>query len=219
MPGAGQTVNTNWTSISVGTYKSIIRNGLTGANRLDLPLVSQGATPIDLIKRAPEDEDTANLQVYAQRFYSQASLRILLSDRAADITGSAGNRHDGCAGVARLAGRPARRLHDWRDESANCALGWTHGVGADSHRRLEQRQHQRFSYSSRAADRRGHGTARQWRGRHNHVCAPGKTLDRVYGMHADAANVAGGATISTATGVDGRNLSAVRNDHEERRDA
>lgn len=86
MPGAGQTVNTNWTSISVGTYKSIIRNGLTGANRLDLPLVSQGATPIDLIKRAPQNEDTTNLQVYSQRFYSQASLRILLSDRAADIT-------------------------------------------------------------------------------------------------------------------------------------
>ena len=86
MPGPSQTVNTNWTSISVGTYRSIIRNGLTGANRLDLPLVSQGATPIDLIKRAPVDEDTTNLQVYSQRFYSQASLRILLSDRAADIT-------------------------------------------------------------------------------------------------------------------------------------
>ena len=86
MPGAGQTVNSNWVSIAHGTYKDIIRNYKNGAKRLDLPLVSQGATAIDLIRRAPEDEDTTNSQVYAQRFYSQASLRILLSDRAADIT-------------------------------------------------------------------------------------------------------------------------------------
>ena len=33
------------------TYKSYIRTGLTGAKRLDLPLVSQGATPVDLIRR------------------------------------------------------------------------------------------------------------------------------------------------------------------------
>ncbi len=33
----------NWTTLSVGTYSSNIRNGRTGARRLDLPLVSQGA--------------------------------------------------------------------------------------------------------------------------------------------------------------------------------
>ena len=85
-PGATPTLNTSWTSISTGTYKSIIRNGLTGAKVLNLPLVSQGATPIDLIRRAPASENTTNSQVYDQRMYSQASLRILLSDRAADIS-------------------------------------------------------------------------------------------------------------------------------------
>ena len=85
-PGAAVTLNNNWTSISTSTYKSIIRNGLTGAKVLNLPLVSQGATPIDIIRRPPPGEDTSNFAVLQQRMYYQASLRILLSDRAADIT-------------------------------------------------------------------------------------------------------------------------------------
>ena len=90
-PGATPTLNTNWTSISTGTYKSIIRNGLTGAKVLNLPLVSQGATPIDIIRRAAGGRGRRRIsQVYQQRMYSQASLRILLSDRAADITGLPG---------------------------------------------------------------------------------------------------------------------------------
>jgi hypothetical protein len=76
-----------WTSLSVGTYASNIRNGRTGARRLDLPLVSQGASPIDLIRRpATANEDTANPVVFNQRLFSQASIRILLSDTAQAIT-------------------------------------------------------------------------------------------------------------------------------------
>ena len=75
-----------WTNISTGTYSNRIRNGATGAKRLDLPLVSDGALPVDLIRRpslaAPDTQ-----VVLDQRFFSMASLRILLSDRAADITG------------------------------------------------------------------------------------------------------------------------------------
>ena len=50
-----------WTTLSVGTYASNIRNGRTGARRLDLPLVSQGARPIDLIRRPARNsnENTA----------------------------------------------------------------------------------------------------------------------------------------------------------------
>jgi hypothetical protein len=86
MPGSA--ANPNWTTISTGTYKSYIRNGLTGAKRLDLPLVSQGAFPVDLIRRPAlnSNENVANAPVFGQRYFSQASLRILLSDRAADIT-------------------------------------------------------------------------------------------------------------------------------------
>jgi hypothetical protein len=52
-----------------------------------LPLVAQGAAPVDMIKRpATANEDTARPGVFNQRFFAQASLRILLSDTAADIT-------------------------------------------------------------------------------------------------------------------------------------
>jgi hypothetical protein len=76
-----------WTNLSIGTYNSNIRNGRTGARRLDLPLVSQGALPIDLIRRPPLgiDEQAANPQVFEQRYFGMVSLRILLSDTPAAI--------------------------------------------------------------------------------------------------------------------------------------
>jgi hypothetical protein len=84
-----------WTNLSIGTYNGYIRNGRTGAKRLDLPLVSFGAQPIDLIRRPNPPvggvtEDNSAPLVYAQRFYTQAALRILLSDTAADLTGLPG---------------------------------------------------------------------------------------------------------------------------------
>jgi hypothetical protein len=83
--GSGQNEPT-WTNLSIGTYNGYIRNGRTGATRLDLPLVSVGATPVDLIRRPAAGEDVNNLPLFEQRYFSMASLRILLSDTAADIT-------------------------------------------------------------------------------------------------------------------------------------
>ena len=78
-----------WKNLSESTYHANIRTTLTGAKRLDLPLVSQGAVPADLIRRPAldSDEDTTNAVVFGQRYFGQASLRILLSDRVADLTG------------------------------------------------------------------------------------------------------------------------------------
>ena len=68
-------------------YGATIRTAATGARVLNLPLTSAGAEPIDLIRRPEtDDEDTANPFLYGQRYFAQASLRILFSDRAADIT-------------------------------------------------------------------------------------------------------------------------------------
>src|SRR6266516_1636504 len=75
-----------WTNLSIGTSSGNIRNGRTGARRLDLPLASTGATPVDLIRRPPPNEDATNPAVFAQRYFALASLRILLSDNAADLT-------------------------------------------------------------------------------------------------------------------------------------
>lgn len=74
-----------WTNLSIGTYNGNIRNSRTGARRLDLPLVRDGATPVDIVRRPnPAAPDPST--VLAQRFFTMASLRILLSDTAADIT-------------------------------------------------------------------------------------------------------------------------------------
>ncbi|HVW05334.1 MAG TPA: hypothetical protein VHB78_10020 [Vicinamibacterales bacterium] len=75
-----------WSNLSEGTYNHNIMNGRTGARRLDLPIATFGDGPIDLIKRPLAGEDTSNPNLLAERFYSLASLRILLSDTAADIT-------------------------------------------------------------------------------------------------------------------------------------
>ncbi len=81
----GSAPNPNWTTISQTHYNSFIRTGDTGARALELPLVSDGAEPIDIIRRPdPAAPDPPTLR--PQRFYNLASLRILLSDTAAEIT-------------------------------------------------------------------------------------------------------------------------------------
>jgi hypothetical protein len=89
--------NPNWYGLSTGTYKSIIRNGTTGAKTLALPLVADlnndglpDARPIELIRRPAQNSNenagtVAQRNVYQQRFFALASVRILLSDTAAEI--------------------------------------------------------------------------------------------------------------------------------------
>lgn len=84
--GPGSARNPDWVSLSVGTYNRTITNGETGARRLDLPLVSDGARPIDLIRR-PDRFAPDPPRVLDQRYFSLASLRILISDTAEDLTG------------------------------------------------------------------------------------------------------------------------------------
>lgn len=74
-----------WTNVSIGTSNGWIRNGRTGARRLDLPIVSDGASPVDLIRRPPVGENPTS-PIGRQRFYNMATLRILLSDRPEDLT-------------------------------------------------------------------------------------------------------------------------------------
>jgi hypothetical protein len=88
--GLGSSANPNWTTISLSTYNGNLRNGMTGAKRLDLPLITAGGSNPDLVRRPAVGEDTANAILYGQRYFTQASVRILLSDTAADITGLPG---------------------------------------------------------------------------------------------------------------------------------
>ena len=88
--------NTGWETVSKSRYLGYIKNGAngetrptgagaTGANRLVLPITSGGAPPIELIRRPAANESADNPNLFDQRYYSLASLRILLSDRAADL--------------------------------------------------------------------------------------------------------------------------------------
>lgn len=75
-----------WTNLSIGTYNGNIRNGRTGARPLELPMVKSGATPVELVRRPPPDEPTFNPDIFSQRYFGMASLRILLSDNPDELT-------------------------------------------------------------------------------------------------------------------------------------
>ncbi len=96
----GSAANPNWQNISIGTYAGYIRDGdigppqytgtnSTGATSLNLTIATPqlGGSPIDLIRRPVAGELAAAPGKLGERYYAAASLRILLSDNPADITG------------------------------------------------------------------------------------------------------------------------------------
>ncbi len=84
--GVGSAANASWPTISLSTYNSYIRTGKTGAKVLNLPLLTSGGANTDLVRRPVANEDVTNDVLFGERFFSKVSLRILLSDVAADIT-------------------------------------------------------------------------------------------------------------------------------------
>lgn len=112
--------NPIWHSTSIGTYNSYIRNGRTGARALNLSVIMFSGANIDLIQRPVPAEDTTNAARYGERMYTKASLRILLSDTDADITGLPGAS----------AGAPWSLESNWR---AGAPTGYgTGGAGVDA---------------------------------------------------------------------------------------
>jgi PilX N-terminal len=82
----GAAKNPNWPAISA-SFNGNLRNGVKPLN-LTITLLGNGASqPIDIIRRPVVNENNTNPGVLGERYFSQASLRILLSDNAADITG------------------------------------------------------------------------------------------------------------------------------------
>ena len=82
----GAAKNPNWPSISA-SFNGNLRSGVKPLN-LTITLLGNGSSqPIDMIRRPIAGELTSNPGVLGERYFSEASLRILLSDNAADITG------------------------------------------------------------------------------------------------------------------------------------
>jgi len=80
--GAGAK-NTNWPTVSA-SFNGNLRSGV---KPLNMTITLLGSTsPVDIIRRPVANEDTTNAGVLGERYFSEASLRILLSDNASDIT-------------------------------------------------------------------------------------------------------------------------------------
>jgi PilX N-terminal len=74
--------NSSFASVASGVYNGNIAVGSTGATKLDLSIATPaiGGQPIDLIRRPVKGEDASSPAKLSERYYSQVSLRILLSD-------------------------------------------------------------------------------------------------------------------------------------------
>jgi len=81
----GSGANPSWSSIS-GSFNGNLRSNVKPLN-LTITLLGNGSSkPIDMIRRPVAGEKTLNPGVLGERYFSQASLRVLLSDNASDIT-------------------------------------------------------------------------------------------------------------------------------------
>lgn len=74
--------DTTFKSMANSVYNNNIGVKETGVKPLNITIATPaiGGQPIDMIRRPQHDEDTSNAAKLAERYYSQASLRILLSD-------------------------------------------------------------------------------------------------------------------------------------------
>ena len=77
--------NPAWPSISA-SFNGNLRNGVKPLNLTVVVLGNGSSQPIDLIRRPVAGENVTNSGVLGERYFSQASLRVLLSDNATDIT-------------------------------------------------------------------------------------------------------------------------------------
>jgi len=76
-----------WHQVSLGTFNGNLQNGRTGAKTLTLTIATPalGGTPIDLIRRPIAGEDVSAPGKLGERYFAQASMKILLSDNKLDI--------------------------------------------------------------------------------------------------------------------------------------
>ena len=113
-----------WQTVSLGAspanYNGYLRNGPTGASpgtgakKLSLPLTAPGVggSNVDVVRRPLAGEDPNGI-LYNERLFTKASIRILLSDTAADITSIPGV----------TAGAPISLETNW-NVAANLPVGY-----------------------------------------------------------------------------------------------
>lgn len=75
-----------WEKNIYSQYNGYLSNGKTGTRELKLPLVSGDIESIEIIRRSKPGEDKDTSSIFDERYFSTASVRILLSDTPGDIT-------------------------------------------------------------------------------------------------------------------------------------
>ena len=93
--------------------------------------MSFGAEPIDLIRRPRPGEDASNPRCTPQRYFSQASVRILLSDTPGDILGLPGVTPDAPVPLGNLAATP---VAGYTVDAAHAPFALSSGVATDGYR-------------------------------------------------------------------------------------
>jgi hypothetical protein len=115
-----------WTNNSLGAYNHNLLNGRTGARTLNLAVTTFGATPIEVIRMPVVNENATNPQLLGERYFTQASLRIMLADTAAELTAM-----PTVCGVPRplSGGPPAAGLPPFASSSGNATDGYWTALG------------------------------------------------------------------------------------------
>lgn len=98
----GGSANSNWTTISKGTFNSMLGNATSiGVQALQLPFVQsntsgQAADPIEIIRKPELTTEAATSPLGASREFNKANIRILFGDTEAELhpTGSADDASD-----------------------------------------------------------------------------------------------------------------------------
>jgi len=91
-PGVAGSKNPNFPSISGGTLKGYLANGLTGATKMQLPFVQHSCTdfpppctdPIQILRKPLQGESRLS-PIGESRIYNKAQIRVLLADTEADL--------------------------------------------------------------------------------------------------------------------------------------
>jgi len=82
---------TPWTTISTSGlpyYGSMILSGTTGAKKLQMAFVKNNVDPIEIIRRpGPPAIEPTNSSLYQSRLYTQAQIRVLISDDPGELPG------------------------------------------------------------------------------------------------------------------------------------
>ncbi len=91
-PGISGSANTNFPSISTGTFNGYLQNSLTGASNLQLPFVQNSCVsnpppctdPIAIVRK-PNAGESPTSTLGSERLYNKAQIRVLIADDPADL--------------------------------------------------------------------------------------------------------------------------------------